>query len=143
MEAESVTYDGVSLFAVENPKLKGPCIIPAVGSTVLVGRIGGSNELYIAMFSQIDKVLLTIGDDFVLEIGSQGIGIKADTTTIQASTGGLTFSRGSSSLKKTLTDLCDALGALTVPTGTGPSGVPINKAQFDLIKQGLNDYLEA
>ena len=95
------------------------------------------------MFSQIDKVLLTIGDDFVLEIGSQGIGIKADTTTIQASTGGLTFSRGSSSLKKTLTDLCDALGALTVPTGTGPSGVPINKAQFDLIKQGLNDYLEA
>lgn len=43
--------------------------------------------------------------------------------------------------KELLEGLIDAIGALTVPTGVGPSGVPINKAQFDAIKARLSTAL--
>lgn len=52
-------YTDVRLYAVENADLKGVCMIPAVGSAVLVSRIGGSNELFVAMFSAIDRVVIT------------------------------------------------------------------------------------
>jgi hypothetical protein len=44
-------------------------------------------------------------------------------------------------LKDILSDLIDAIGALTVPTGVGPSGLPINKTQFDAIKTRLDNIL--
>lgn len=52
-------YDDVLLYAVENADLKGVCMIPSVDSAVLVSRIGGSNELFVAMFSVIDRVVIT------------------------------------------------------------------------------------
>lgn len=55
-----IEYENVALYAVENPGLKGFVFIPAVGSVVLVCRIGGE-RYYVSMFSEIDKVLLTIG----------------------------------------------------------------------------------
>lgn len=33
--------------------------------------------------------------------------------------------------------ICDYIGLLTVPTALGPSGIPVNKAQFDSAKQSL------
>ncbi len=43
---------------------------------------------------------------------------------------------------KTLTEeILDAIGQLTVPTGTGPSGVPINKAAFEGVKSRLSTAL--
>jgi hypothetical protein len=48
---------------------------------------------------------------------------------------------GSSGLKKTLSDLIDAINLMTVPTGTGPSGTPINAATFTDIKTDLANYL--
>ena len=44
-------------------------------------------------------------------------------------------------LKGLLEEILDAIGALTVPTGVGPSGIPINKAQFDGIKARLQTAL--
>ena len=52
------------------------------------------------------------------------------------------FRSGGAGLKKTLGELIDAIMKLTVPTGVGPSGTPINAADFVKVKQGLNDYLE-
>lgn len=137
-----IVYEGVLLYAVENKDFKGITPVPKKGSTVLVSRIGASSRRYVEMFSEIDKLLLTIGGKMELIIDADGIRLKADTTTMQTVSGGFTLTRGGSGLKKTLGDLCDAIGALTVPTGTGPSGIPINKAQFDIIKQDLNNYLE-
>lgn len=37
-----------------------------------------------------------------------------------------------------LSDLCDKISALTVPTALGPSGIPINVADFTTIKSKLN-----
>lgn len=122
---DGIYYEDVLLYAVADSTLKGFCVIPKAGSRVIVSRIGGSSQLYVSMFSQVDKVLLAIE------------GVDYSVTE-----GGFTFVRGASGLKKTLEKLCDAIGALTVPTNAGPSGIPVNKAEFDAIKKDLNNYLE-
>jgi len=43
-------------------------------------------------------------------------------------------------LEDILGDLIDALNALTVPTGVGPSGVPINTAQFEAVRARLIEF---
>lgn len=58
---DEIEYENIALYAVELPDLKGFVFIPAVGSAVLVSRIGGE-RYYVTMFSEIDKVLLTIGE---------------------------------------------------------------------------------
>lgn len=56
---------------------------------------------------------------------------------------GFTFNFGDDfSLKKTLTQILDAILQLTVTTGVGPSGTPINAQTFTDIKNSLNNYLE-
>lgn len=139
---EGVDYDEVLLYAVDDRQRKGFCFIPSPGSTVLVSRIGGSNNLFVAMFSVVDKVLVTIGDQQSVEISAKKAGAVVGDTTLKATDKGLTLSRGAAGLKKTLTDLCGAIERLTVTTGVGPSGVPINAMDFTKIKQELNDYLE-
>ena len=44
-------------------------------------------------------------------------------------------------LKGIIEELIDAITALTVPTGVGPSGPPVNSAQFTSIKSRLNNIL--
>ena len=46
-------------------------------------------------------------------------------------------------LKGLLDELIDALAALTVPTGVGPSGTPVNIAQFQAIKARWRTFLSA
>lgn len=155
---EGISYENVLLYAVENTELKGLVLIPKVGSTVLVERIA-NDRYFVAMFSEIEKVLLTIGEKTKAEISEENISIQAGNKTtvmadaencllqvgesvVKATEKGLTIIKGGAGLKKTLEELIDAITKLTVTTGVGPSGVPINVADFIKIKQGLNDYLE-
>ncbi len=46
-------------------------------------------------------------------------------------------------LKQVLSDILDAILALSVPTGTGPSGPPINSASFTTIKNNLDTIKSA
>lgn len=62
--------------------------------------------------------------------------------TVKITTGGLTLAKGSSGLKKTLDDLLTAIQKLTVTTGVGPSGPPVNIADFQKVQQDLSNYLE-
>ena len=66
----------------------------------------------------------------------------SDRATIRITTGGLTLAKGSSGLKKTLDDLLTAIQKLTVTTGVGPSGPPVNIADFQKVQQDLSNYLE-
>lgn len=126
VEAESVTYEEVLLYAVADAGRRGFCFLPAVGSIVLVSRLGGSNELYVAMFSEVDEVRLSVGD-----------------SSFSMTAEGFAAGRGGSGLLSTLEQLIDAICALTVTTGTGPSGTPINAADFMQIKEDLKNYLTA
>lgn len=46
------------------------------------------------------------------------------------------------SLKDILTDLITALTTMTVPTGVGPSGTPINAADFEAVQMEIDKLLE-
>lgn len=142
VKVENVEYEDVRLYGIVKGDLKGFCFIPKIESQVLVGRVGGSNELFVAMFTEVDKVLLTIGDKMQLTVEAENCCIQAENTVIRATPAGMTFVRGGSGLKKTLESLIDAITKLTVTTGVGPSGTPINVADFIKVKQDLSNYLE-
>lgn len=84
VEAEDIPYDDVLLHAVADAEKKGFCFVPAVGSTVLVSRIGGSNELYVSMFSEVEKVLLTIGDKVTATLDAEKLEYQNDRVTLTA-----------------------------------------------------------
>jgi len=136
----NIEYEDVSLFRTEDETLKGFCLIPKIHSLVLVSRIGGSNMLYVSMFSEIVKVIITVNDeerDKDREITTP----DKNLATFEISVDGFKITRNDSGLKKTLSDLCDAITQLTVPTNAGPSGIPINAAKFNAIKMELKEYL--
>lgn len=76
-------YEDVLLYAIENADLKGFVTIPAVDSQVLVSRIGSSNELYVAMFSEVDKVMLSIGEKVTAEITDAALNYTNDKVTLE------------------------------------------------------------
>lgn len=153
-----VEYFDVRLRGLVNPDLEGFAFIPKVNSTVLVCRIGNSNELFVCQFTEIDKVLLTSGnvaltvdsdkievlkgDNVSVVVDTDSLTVQAGETIIKGTTKGLTLTKGSSGLKKTLEDLLKAIQKLTVTTGVGPSGPPINVADFIKVQQELSNYLE-
>lgn len=138
---ERVEYADVRLRAIVDGGLKGLAFIPKPGSWVLVGRIGKSNELYVAQFSEIDKIVFT-GDKTELSLSGDRAEIKIGETFFCISEKGTLIKKGRSGLKKTLDDLLTALGQLTVTTPNGPSGIPMNAAAFSKIKAELSTYLE-
>lgn len=96
-------------------------IVPAVGSVVLVGAVDGqSQDRVVLSTSEVEKVIWKCGE-----------------TRLVFDQGGWEIARQGESLKKILTDLIDAITQVTVTTGTGPSGVPINLPAFTAIKQRL------
>ena len=126
VQTGGIVREGVLLYFIDDAGKKGWWFVPAKGSMVLVSRVDAAGtRLRVSMFSEVDKIVCTIGDaEFVMT----GNGYK--------------LNRGSSGLLGTLTDLCTALEQLTVSTVMGPSGPPINIAAITKIKQDLSNYLE-
>lgn len=155
---DAVDYFDVRLRGLVKGDLQGFAFIPRLQSTVLVCRIGKSNELFVCQFTEIDKVIFTSADisltvdadrievlkggNISIIINSESMTIQAGQATIKATTGGLTLAKGSSGLKKTLDDLLAAIQKLTVTTSLGPSGPPINMADFIKVQKDLSNYLE-
>jgi len=137
-----IDYEDVLLYSIENPDLKGLVFIPAIDSTVMVSRIAGSDRFFVALFSVIDKILFSCEDKMSIAVDKSTVSVVSDKTTFKITQSGFTFKKKSSGLKKTLNDILTALQQLTVPTGVGPSGVPVNTAQFSQIQQDLSNYME-
>lgn len=142
VSAEGVTYEGVLLYAIEKAALKGFCLIPTPQSTVVVSRVAASSRLYVELFSEVSKVLLTVVDKVAVSVDDKGCLTTVGKSTLKVTEQGFTIQRDGVGLKKTLDALLDAITKLTVTTGVGPSGVPINAADFVTIKQELTKYLE-
>ena len=92
----------------------------------------------------VDKetIQLSKADKVAATIDAGSLTLRVEQATVRVTTNGVTLSRGNSGLKKTLDDLITAIRELTVTTGVGPSGPPVNMADFVKIQQDLNNYLE-
>ena len=86
--------------------------------------------------------LEVVNDKTTVTHQAEALTLLSDQATVKITTGGLTLAKGSSGLKKTLDDLLTAIQKLTVTTGVGPSGPPINMADFVKVQQDLSNYLE-
>lgn len=93
----------------------------------------GGNKIYI---KDID------GELYIQTNSKVNISIL-DGPSLKMTQKGFTFNFGDDfSLKKTLVQILDAILQLTVTTGVGPSGTPINAQTFIDIKNSLDNYLE-
>lgn len=110
---DTTTYTNVLLQAVYTFET-GLVLIPSVDSVVTV-TFKTLESVFVSQYTQLDKVIC------------EATGMK--------------FINGDSGLKNTLKNLINAILALTVPTGTGPSGVPINASDFQDILKDLDNYL--
>lgn len=130
IEATCVLDDeGVTMYDVRlKPVLTGNealVIFPAVGSWVLATRLEDDDDWLVIACEKADMCRFA-GADCVIEMDSAGVKI----------------SKGGETLKAILSDLLTAIKALTVPTGTGPSGTPINSPAFTAIENRLNNFLK-
>lgn len=138
---DQVNYYDVRLRGLVNEGLQGFAFIPKMKSTVLVCHIGKSNELFVCKFTEIEKVVFT-SRDLTMIVDKKKVDLKKGQVDLQVTAEGITIKKGASGLKRTLSSLLDAICQLTVPTPTGPSGIPINVAIFQQIKTDLSNYLE-
>ena len=101
---------------IEIPKINTNCVI--------VFRDANMQRPYILEVHECSKILMKIG-----------------AASYSMNENGFSFVKNSSGLKKTLSDLLDAITKMTVTTATGPSGTPINAVDFTNIKDDLDNYL--
>ena len=115
--------EGVMLNAVTE-NANGFLLIPEVNSHVIIGSVDGPGAYFLVRASNLQKAIVTIG---------------STSYTMDAS--GHKIKHGSDTLAQIMSDLLDALLQMTVTTGTGPSGTPINSTTFTAIKNRLTTLL--
>ena len=91
-----------------------------------------------------DKVRVKFSDGAEMQYdrAASKLTVKVNTTELDVTASGFKVKRGGENLKAILTDLIDAILAETHPTGVGPSGTPINAAQYTAIKNRLPNLFE-
>lgn len=149
-----VNLKSVGLMAEIND---GLLILPSPGSTVIIAKAPNSDP-YVVMFSQVDQVLyiagdtelsmkngevivlqgdhtkfsMTGGDTAMLQQGDMQVTLNGNKVSIKNSSSGKDF-------KTIMNNILNHILALTVPTGTGPSGTPVNAANFNTDLSDFND----
>lgn len=81
VKIDGLTYEHILLYSVEKPDLKGFVFIPAVGSKVLVSRVG-EGRYFVEMFSVIDKILLTVGEKMTAALDAETLSYKNDKVNL-------------------------------------------------------------
>jgi len=102
----------------------GLVVTPKVGSVVLITNIDGDKN-FVSQFSEVEKVEFKDVHGFELVVEDGKVSVK----------------NNGYNLRKAFDDLLDAIGRLTVPTGAGPSGTPINIMEFEGVRKNLNNFL--
>jgi hypothetical protein len=89
---------------------------------------------------QPDGTIMIDGPKIVIGSGNEKDNGQGDQVLIGGSSADQPIVLGNE-LKSLIEDLITAIKAITVPTGTGPSGPPINSAQFESVSLKLKNML--
>lgn len=116
-------FKNVSLRSVVSDSM-GVVFYPALRSVVFCSQLPHSNRLIVLAVSEIES-----------------FSIKVNNVELSGDADGLVLKNGGESLKSIMVDTFDALMAMTVTTGVGPSGTPINLADFQHLKTRLDNLL--
>lgn len=86
-----IQYEDVRLRSILDSEKKGFCFIPKLESTVLVGRIGNSNQLFVQLFSEIDKIIFTYTEDMEITFDTERIFLRMKERSIEIKEDAITF----------------------------------------------------
>lgn len=133
--------DNITLF---NCRLNA--VIDSYESNILIVPKDGSQVAYLLVENQ-DTNAIVIGyteiNKVIVKIGSLSLSIEAESVKVDGGDNGkISVFNKSQNLSKLLSELIDEITKLTVATSAGPSGTPINTAQFTMIKQKLAQLME-
>lgn len=116
---DQVDYYDVRLRGLVNAELQGFAFIPKLQSTVLVCRIGKSNELFVCQFTEIDKLVFT-DNDLEVKIDLENIDIrKGDNITVHVDAEKLETANGKTKVIHEAEALTMVSGQATIKITTG------------------------
>ena len=124
-------------------------VLPKVGSQVLIGLMDEQLRAVVIAFSQIQRFscktatsTLSLDKDHAVQTAGNFVLEAKKGIQLQVPTGAkIDVGSGAVKLGKLLNDLLLQLAILTVPTGVGPSGPPVNAAKFTEIQTKLATLL--
>lgn len=118
---------------------QGVITYPKDNSHVIVGCVNGAGQWAVLATSEIEKHVVKTGG-ILLEVSEAGIQLKKESTIINLGDM-VRIATMSESLHAVLTDLVNAIAALTVGTSSGPSTVPVNITSFTALLPRINNLL--
>lgn len=121
----------------------GLTIIPEQGSFVLVALIDNTPESSLMLTTSEVKEIRYKTTDGSWSLTNEGLVAATGDTELMVQPDGYVLKRKNESLLKFMEELIDAINQITVPTGTGPSGVPVNAVVFTDIKTRFKNLLKA
>ena len=136
---DGAPIDGVTLNTVTGSD-NGVVIFPAAGSDVIIGRVDGPGEWTLIKTGEITKASVKIGNITCVADNTK-VTVTNNNVILEISDSAFKLNTASESLFQLLQDLITYITALTVPTSTGPSGVPANVADFTALLSRLNNLL--
>jgi len=120
---ESAPILSVNLQANQSSEVGVVCF-PKVGSYVVVAFLNPATAV-VVLTEEIEKINISTNSDITIDAG-----------------GMVQVKNKDYSLADAFTDLIAAIGKLTVTTGVGVSGTPINVVDFQQIQQKINKFLQ-
>lgn len=136
--SNGVTTEGVMLNALLNIT-EGVLLLPAVNSKVWVAEVDGPGKYGVIKCSLLTNATVTVGNAKV-SVQNDEVRMEAGGTAMVLNPSLFSMvSGGGEDVYGLLTDLLNAIRALTVSTGTGPSSVPVNVADFVALQTRLDN----
>ena len=123
-----VELPGVMLNALAGNDL-GVVLYPAINSIVWVAELDGPGKYGVVRCSEVTKVGVKVGD-VTGEVSNGKVYWKQGDGELTLQGGKLQWKNGGGDLKTGFDTFFTHMLAMTVPTGVGPSGPPINSADF-------------
>ncbi len=136
---DSEPIEQVRLAAVTGSS-DGMLLYPEADSDVVIGCIDGPGEWVLLSAGKITKAMIKIGS-VSYEMTDNKVSIQNGNVVLDISNTAFKISTAGESLFDLLKDLLTYLSVLTVPTPSGPSGVPTNIADFSNLLTRLNNLL--
>jgi hypothetical protein len=133
----------ITVSTFDGEDLSNTIIVDGTAKSITVNSMdGGEVKNSLVMDSAAPSITLTSKEDNSVTIdGAGGKVIVAAKDGVDLGTSGTEPAVLGETLVGVLKDLISAITSITVPTAFGPSGTPVNAADFSSIESSLNDIL--
>lgn len=118
----------------------GMILFPADDSHVIIGCVDGPGEWILLRAGELTKAVVTIGN-VKCELDGSHLNVQNAEVVFNISDSVFKMSTASESLFQLLKDCFTYIAALTVPTPSGTSSVPVNVADFNNLVTRLDNLL--